>query len=219
MGKKKNKTTVDTSNPDSMKDAGNKAFLEFKFVEAVNHYTMAIETSEEPNHIYYANRANAYLEIKKYPECISDCDKAIEINKTFVKSYMRKAKAQVAQENLQLALETLDQAILADDTFEEFKSLHSRLTMEIADEKKMPADHPERKKFKNLVDWVKGGGGVTDKLKLCYNSNNVRGLKAACDITSGETVLEVPEKFLIHILGFKKTSLYSKMHEAKLTTG
>ena len=98
--------------------------------------------------------------------------------------------------------------MLADETFEEFKTLHSRLTMEIADEKKMPADHPERKKFKNLVDWVKAGGGVTDKLKLCYNADNVRGLKAACDIKKYETVLEVPSNLLIHTLEFMKTPLF-----------
>lgn len=51
------------------------------FKEAINNYTLAIEI--QPNHIYYSNRANAYLELNQYEECIEDCIKAIELDKTF----------------------------------------------------------------------------------------------------------------------------------------
>lgn len=56
----KKKAKVNTSNPESIKEAGNKAFLAKDYEEAVKQYTMAIEiTLETPNHIYFANRANA----------------------------------------------------------------------------------------------------------------------------------------------------------------
>ena len=42
MGKKK---TVDANNPDALKEAGNKAFGQKNFEEAVKSYTMAIELS------------------------------------------------------------------------------------------------------------------------------------------------------------------------------
>lgn len=78
MGKKK---VVNKNNPNALKDAGNKAFASGNFEEAVKQYTMAIEiTLEEPNHIFFANRANAYLEMGYFEECIKDCDKSIEIN-------------------------------------------------------------------------------------------------------------------------------------------
>ena len=48
---------------------------------------LAIEI--QPNHIYYSNRANAYLELNQFDECIEDCIKAIELDKTFSKSYYR----------------------------------------------------------------------------------------------------------------------------------
>jgi hypothetical protein len=55
---------------------------------------MAIEiTLEKPNHIYFSNRANAYLEMQAYEECIGDCNQAITIEPQFVKPYYRKAKA------------------------------------------------------------------------------------------------------------------------------
>jgi len=62
MGKKKAKKE-DLSNPEVLKELGNKAFLVKHFEEAIKHYTAAIDLSvEKPNHVYFANRANAYLE-------------------------------------------------------------------------------------------------------------------------------------------------------------
>ena len=62
MGKKKAKKE-DLSNPEVLKELGNKAFLVKHFEEAIKHYTAAIDlTVEKPNHVYFANRANAYLE-------------------------------------------------------------------------------------------------------------------------------------------------------------
>jgi len=91
MGKKK---AVNKNNPDALKQAGNKAFDLKQYEEAVSQYTMAIEiTLDNPNHVYYANRANAYLELFNNEECINDCNKAISIEPTYSKSYYRKAKA------------------------------------------------------------------------------------------------------------------------------
>ena len=58
MGKKK----VSKQNPDALKEAGNKAFGLGSFEEAIKFYTQAIELAPE-GHIYWANRANAYLEL------------------------------------------------------------------------------------------------------------------------------------------------------------
>ena len=74
-----------------MKAAGNKAFEQGNFEEAIDLYTKAID--QQSNHVYFANRANAYLELRKYAECIADCDKAIAIEPSYSKSYFRKAKA------------------------------------------------------------------------------------------------------------------------------
>ena len=92
MGKKK--AAKGGNNPDALKDAGNKAFLGKNYDEAIKLYTQAIEMSSgSPSHIYYSNRGNAQLELHNYEECIRDCEKAIEIDSTYLKSYFRKAKA------------------------------------------------------------------------------------------------------------------------------
>jgi tetratricopeptide (TPR) repeat protein len=105
MGKKK---PVKLNNPDTHKEAGNKAFANKHYAEAIKQYTIAIEiTLEAPNHIYFANRANAELELSLFEECILDCNQAIHIEPTFIKSYFRKAKALINQGNLIEAMETL----------------------------------------------------------------------------------------------------------------
>ena len=88
------KKQVDKNDPEAIKEAGNKAFMAKNFDEAIKCYTVAIEiTLEKPNHVYYANRAYAWLELQKYEECIQDCDSAIEIDPNYWKSFYRKAKA------------------------------------------------------------------------------------------------------------------------------
>ena len=60
--------------------------------EAVGLYTQAIEL-DDCNVVFYANRANAYLEAGMHMNCIDDCKKAITIDNRFIKAYYRMAKA------------------------------------------------------------------------------------------------------------------------------
>jgi len=48
---------------------------------------------ENPNHVYFANRGNAKLEMNNFKGCIEDCDTAIKIDPAYVKSYFRKGRA------------------------------------------------------------------------------------------------------------------------------
>ena len=92
MGKKGKASNTD--GPEAMKELGNKAFAAFQFSDALKHYSSAIElSSDSPNHVYYSNRANCFLELQKFAEAILDCDKAIELCPSFAKSYYRKGKA------------------------------------------------------------------------------------------------------------------------------
>lgn len=85
-------------------------------------------------------------------------------------------------------------------------------------------DHPERKRFNELFDWMKHGGSEFDKLKLRYYSADYRGVHAAKNIAYGETILYVPLKQLLtldmamqspigkqmYALGFRETLLSPK---------
>ena len=107
--KKEDNTPVDTTDPESLKEAGNKAFAKKELKKAVDYFTQAIElTTEKPSHIYFANRAFAYLQMGLLVKCIADCNMAINIDPDFPKSYYRKARAQIGMQNIKAALETLD---------------------------------------------------------------------------------------------------------------
>ncbi len=107
----KRKKEVNKNDPEAIKAAGNKAFMAKNFSEAIQYYTVAIEiTLEKPNHVYYANRANAQLELQNYEECINDCNSAIQIEPSYTKSYYRKAKALYCQWRLDEAAEVIEKA-------------------------------------------------------------------------------------------------------------
>lgn len=118
------------------------------FNEAVNLYSQAIELSQEkPNHVYFANRANAYLELFENQKCVEDCDMAIKIEPSFAKSYFRKAKANFNLQNLVEAMETLKIGIKYDENNESMNQLLKEIKAEIEEDNKIPPDHPERKRF------------------------------------------------------------------------
>ena len=61
MGKKKQ---VAKAAGEAQKELGNRAFQSGQFNVAIDHYTKAIEEAmSAPNCAYYANRANAWLEM------------------------------------------------------------------------------------------------------------------------------------------------------------
>ena len=68
-----NKKKAATNNPEAIKEQGNKAFMMGDFTTAIEHYTVAIElTLEAPACVYFANRANAYLEIQRFEARVKD---------------------------------------------------------------------------------------------------------------------------------------------------
>ena len=100
---------------DEVKNLGNKAFVAKNFNEALKQYTLAIEMStDSPNHVYYANRGNTYLALEMYQECIQDCDKAIQIDPNYIKSYMRKVKALISLKMFEEARQTVKDGLEVD---------------------------------------------------------------------------------------------------------
>lgn len=83
-------------------------------------------------------------------------------------------------------------------------------------DKKLPADHPERAKFHRLVDWLKTGGAVFPKLKICYYSENYRGVQALRDIKVKDTLLFVPKNLLITLSLCKASPIGVQITEKEL---
>lgn len=70
---------------------GNEAYAEKRYNEAIAMFTTAINLEE--NHIFYSNRSASYFNINKLPEALSDAEKCVTLNPSWVKGYCRKGAA------------------------------------------------------------------------------------------------------------------------------
>ena len=75
-----------------IKEEGNKAFKDENMEEAVRLYTEAMDVAKDLTPLY-TNRAAAYLKLEEYEKAIADCDFALRIDETWIKSFIFKAKA------------------------------------------------------------------------------------------------------------------------------
>ena len=82
--------------------------------------------------------------MEKFDDAINDCDRALELNQTFVKGYFRKAQALREKLDNLGAMEALKRAIELEPGNEEFRQLMEETKKEIEEDNSIPADHPER---------------------------------------------------------------------------
>ena len=71
-------------------NAGNVAFINENYDEAIEKYTKAIENGLVSDTQVYSNRAASYIHQNKYELALSDCNKSIELNSNLELAYYRK---------------------------------------------------------------------------------------------------------------------------------
>lgn len=77
------------------KNTANQFFKDKKYLIAIEWYTKAVEKNRMVP-AYYGNRSFAYLKTECFGYAISDADKAIDLDKTYLKAYYRRAEANMA---------------------------------------------------------------------------------------------------------------------------
>jgi len=92
------------------KNLGNDAFRKQDYPTAIKHYTEAIKRNPK-DHVLYSNRAACYTKLGEYVLGEKDCDKAIELDPTFVKAYTRKGHIQFFMKQYHKCLETYDKGL------------------------------------------------------------------------------------------------------------
>ncbi|KAK0553373.1 TOM (translocase of outer membrane) complex component [Tilletia horrida] len=78
----------------AFKVAGNKKYQARQFEEATYLYTKALAAEEQA--VFYSNRAACYSNRGDYEKVIEDCDKALSLDKAYIKALNRRAIAREA---------------------------------------------------------------------------------------------------------------------------
>lgn len=92
---------------DEKKAEGNAKFVEKDWRGAIESYSDAIELNNKDPALY-SNRAAAYLNILNCSAALKDCEKAIALDPTFIKAYVRGAKAKMHKGDFNGATELLN---------------------------------------------------------------------------------------------------------------
>ncbi|KAI4467224.1 rna polymerase ii-associated protein 3 [Holotrichia oblita] len=105
-------------------------------------YTKAIECyAYDP--IYYANRALCYLKQEKYRNAESDCTTSLQLDKTYVKAYQRRAAARESLNQISEAHRDLLKVLELEPTNKESKNVLLRIEKKLEDVKQEKATEIE----------------------------------------------------------------------------
>lgn len=79
----------------------------------------------------------------------------------------------------------------------DLKNLKDEVEVELRQENLIPADHPEKVKFKEMTDWLNEGGADLGHTKMTYFAKNFRGVTSTREFVEGDTVYYIPLKQMI----------------------
>lgn len=100
------------------KAAGNAAFGQKNYEEAIGHFTKAIEL-DPSDHVFFSNRSACYASLARYEEALADATKCIELNRSFTKGYSRKALALYKLGREEDAVAAIDEGLAIDPVNEQ----------------------------------------------------------------------------------------------------
>ncbi|KAG5317636.1 TTC1 protein, partial [Pseudoatta argentina] len=120
------------SEAETLKQAGNELFKNGEYVRAISQYTQGLQTCplaySKERSILYANRAAAKAKCQTEKDsAITDCTKAIELNSSYVKAYIRRAQLYEETEKLDEALEDYKKVLTFDSNHPEANHALRRL--------------------------------------------------------------------------------------------
>jgi len=95
------------------KNKGNKEHAAKNFTAAIDYYTKAIELSPS-NSLYYTNRSASYANLNQWDKSLSDAQKSLELNKSWVKGYFRSGVAYLELKKYDDAVKAFEKACELD---------------------------------------------------------------------------------------------------------
>jgi tetratricopeptide (TPR) repeat protein len=90
---------------DVLKSEGNSLFKAGDFSAAAKKYREALRV--HPSAPLYTNRAQCYVRLNKLEKAIKECERAIALDKSWVRAYTRMADCYIRLDKLSMAMQTL----------------------------------------------------------------------------------------------------------------
>ncbi|KAH7332406.1 hypothetical protein KP509_20G085400 [Ceratopteris richardii] len=134
---------------------GNSFFKEKKYVQAIECYSRSIAL--QPSAVSYANRAMAYIKIRRFKEAEADCTEAIGFDDRYVKAYSRRSTSRKELGDFLGAVSDAEFALRLEPENKELKEqyIHAKALCEKMmnvkpDEKKIPVPIEELRATSNI---------------------------------------------------------------------
>lgn len=102
-----NVTTEKEEEAIELKEKANGHFKKQEYADAAVLYSQAIELDPTKS-VYFGNRSFAYLKLECFGYALSDATKCIQLDKTYVKGYYRRAQAHMSLGKFKLALKDFE---------------------------------------------------------------------------------------------------------------
>ncbi|CAI0547544.1 unnamed protein product [Linum tenue] len=156
---------------------GNRLFVDKKYEEALAQYDVALQvapelpSSSELRSICHTNRSVCFLKLGKYEETIKECTKALEINPSYIKAFMRRGEAHEKLTHFEEAISDMKK-ILELDLSNDF-ARKSMIRLEpLAAEKREKLKEEMIEKLKEMGNSVLGRFGMSvDNFKSVKDPN------------------------------------------------
>ncbi|KAL1512939.1 hypothetical protein ABEB36_002438 [Hypothenemus hampei] len=142
----------DIEEAEKFKTQANECFKKQDFNTAIELYTKAIEKNPYLA-VYYANRSFAYLKTECFGYALSDASKAIELDKTYVKGFYRRATANMSLGKWKEALKDYEYVTKVRPTDKDAKLKYNecnKIVKKIAFEKAISVEDNK----KNIADTI-----------------------------------------------------------------
>ncbi|XP_013413791.1 serine/threonine-protein phosphatase 5 [Lingula anatina] len=97
----------DARRAEELKEKANEFFKKKDYGQSITYYTEAIELNPYIT-AYWGNRSFAYIKTECYGYALNDASKALELDKTYIKAYYRRASANMALGKFKLALKDFE---------------------------------------------------------------------------------------------------------------
>jgi len=115
---------------DAAREAGNAAFKEGRFPEAVKQYSEAIARNPR-DHRAFSNRSACYTKLAAWAEGLKDAERCVELAPGFAKGYSRKGAVQFFMKDYDKALATYQAGLAQEPDSEELRDGVARCSEQI----------------------------------------------------------------------------------------